>query len=99
MGASHIGVDHALGHGVEGGAIRLLAPAARAFFGDDGHGLGGLFAAHSLLVWVLLNNIMESTIFYAPVYSLGVVLVLAIVCTDRWWAARQPTSTSVPRVN
>lgn len=60
---------------------------------------GGLFAAHSLLVWVLLNNMMESTIFYAPVYSLGVVLVLAIVCTDRWWAARQPTSTSVPRVN
>lgn len=57
---------------------------------------GGLFAAHALIVWVLLNNLMESTIFFAPVYSLGVVLVLVLVFVDRWWAARQDTSTSVP---
>lgn len=59
---------------------------------------GGLYAAHALIVWVLLNNTMESTLFYAPIYSLGVVLVLAIVFTDRWWAAAQETRTSVPSV-
>jgi O-antigen ligase len=59
----------------------------------------GLFAAHSLVVWVLLNNVMESTLFYAPVYSLGVVLVIVLVQTDAWRANRQPTIRSDPRVS
>lgn len=53
--------------------------------------------AHNCIIVLLLNNLLESTLFYAPVYSVGSILLLLFVQTNWWWTARRALRSEARR--
>jgi len=43
---------------------------------------------HALLVAVLLNNLLETSLFYAPPLIMGLFAYASMAQIDRWWVAR-----------
>lgn len=52
--------------------------------------------AHSCIVVLLLNNLLESTLFYSPIYSVGGMLLLLLVQSNWWWAAGRTARSEAP---
>lgn len=57
-----------------------------------------LMAVHSSMVTILLNNSLESTLFYSPFYSVGALMMLFLGYAN-WWhrlANREPAAAGSP---
>jgi O-antigen ligase len=52
-------------------------------------------AVHSSILTILLNNFLESTLFYSPFYSIGALMMVFLVYTNTWHAMGRYTAMQV----
>jgi O-antigen ligase len=48
-------------------------------------------AVHSSILTILLNNFLESTLFYSPFYSVGAMMLMFLVYANAWHAMERRT--------